>query len=83
MFWGFFLENFPEAGETLNEPTCAVLSVRQVWRNYDSPLLPNADSQQALIHPQNYVSHPYVGVISAVPLVAVVVIKRSKIHFYG
>lgn len=41
-----------------------------MWRNSDLPLLPNAESQQALIHPHYYVPHPNVGVVSAVPLVA-------------
>lgn len=51
--------------------TCSILSIRQVWRDGNSPLLPEAEPQQSLIHTWNHVTHPDVGVVGAVPLVAV------------
>lgn len=41
-----------------------------MWRDDDPPPLPNADSQQGLVHPRNHIPHPDVGVVCAIPLVA-------------
>lgn len=42
-----------------------------MWRDDDPPPLPNADSQQGLVHAWNHIPHPDVGVVRGVPLVAV------------
>lgn len=55
--------------------TSSLFSISKVWRNDDSPPFPYADSQQGLVHPRDHIAHPNVGVVCAVPLVAVV--KRS------
>lgn len=59
--------------------TCSVLSIRQMWRDGNSPPLPSADPQQSLIHTWNHVTHPDVGVVGAVPLVAAKKIEEGAI----
>lgn len=72
---------FPDADsllqETLQQLTCSLLSICQVWRDGDSPLFPTADSQQGLLHTWNHIPQPDVGVVCTVPLVA----ADSNIHW--
>lgn len=53
-----------------------------MWRNDDSPPLPDADPQQGLVHALDHIPHPDVRVVSAVPLITGINALYHKLHIF-